>query len=281
MRNAGVVIEEQLAAIANLATTYPWELLVVDNGCTDDSIERVEQYRDRIANLRVVPAHERAGLAFARNVGAAASAAEIVAFCDADDIVAPQWLQRILEPFDDNPRVMVGGALEFATLNSDQVRFWRGYDERMTALVVGFNYLPHAIGANFAIRRSDFLGLGGCDEQFVGSSDEIDLCWRAQESGLELLFAPDAVIAYRLRENIRDTMRQQHGYGRSAAGLYRVHRDRMPRRSLGEVVAPYWMLISRVHQLLRGPQLRGRWLTNAAYWAGRVRGSAEQRVWFG
>jgi GT2 family glycosyltransferase len=228
-----------------------------------------------------VPAHERAGLAFARNVGAAASTAEIVAFCDADDIVKPQWLQEILAPFDATERVMVGGALEFATLNSEQVRFWRGYEERMTGLVVGFNYLPHAIGANFAIRRADFLALGGCDEQFVGSSDEIDLCWRAQLAGITLVFAPEAVISYRLRESIRDTMRQQRGYGRSAAGLYRVHRDRMPPRSVGAVVAPYWLLLTRVHQLVRGARMRGRWLTMAAYWTGRIQGSVEQRVWFG
>lgn len=281
VRNAGPVIEEQLEALVRQQTTFTWELLVVDNGCTDDSIERVERFRSRLPKLRVVPAGEKAGLAYARNSGAAASTAEILAFCDADDVAEPQWLQQMLKPFAARRSILVGGALEFATLNSEIVRFWRGYGERMTELVQGFGHLPHAIGANFAIARADYLALGGCVETFVGSSDEIDLCWRAQAAGMALVFAAEGTIGYRLRPTIRETMRQQYGYGRSAVALFRAHRDRMPKRTFAQTVEPYWLLVSRVHQLVRGPRMRGRWLTNAAYWAGRIRGSIEQRVWFG
>lgn len=74
-----------------LAQTYShMEVIVVDDGSKDDTVERLKQYRDRI---RVV--HQtNAGPAAARNRGIAVSRGELIAFLDSDDIWLPQMIER-------------------------------------------------------------------------------------------------------------------------------------------------------------------------------------------
>src|SRR5581483_9660233 len=86
--------------------------------------------------------------------------------------------------------------------------------------VAHFN-LPYAFGANFAVQRPAFLAIGGCDEQFVGCSDDVDLSWRIQLAGGALSFAPDAVVHYRLRPDLRSARRQMWNYGRTEARMRR------------------------------------------------------------
>src|SRR5437763_2955065 len=59
----------QLAALAAQTYTGAWELVIVDNGCTDRSFEVVERWRARLPDLVVVDASARRGLNWARNAG--------------------------------------------------------------------------------------------------------------------------------------------------------------------------------------------------------------------
>src|SRR3546814_13097476 len=83
------VIRTQLDALAGQEWSEPWEFVVADNGSTDGTQDIVMSYRDRIPNLRLVDASDKRGLAPARNVGAREAAGESIAYCDADDEIAP------------------------------------------------------------------------------------------------------------------------------------------------------------------------------------------------
>lgn len=123
VNNAQDTVEEQLQALAVQDFDQPWELVVVDNRCSDETIAIVRRQADRIPRLRVVPASARAGLAYARNVGARAAAGEFLAFCDGDDAVRPQWLRALVETCPDMR--MVGGALALDRYNDQTSQFWR------------------------------------------------------------------------------------------------------------------------------------------------------------
>src|SRR2546423_10557404 len=84
---------EQLAALAEQTYTGAWEVLVVDNGCTDGSIDVALRFARRLPGLQIVDASERRSLAHARNRGAAEAQGDLLAFCDADDVVLPGWLE--------------------------------------------------------------------------------------------------------------------------------------------------------------------------------------------
>ena len=231
VRNGASTISDQMAALAAQECPDAWELLVVDNGCTDDTIRLVEQWRPRLRSLRVITASERQGLAYARNAGAAVAQGEVLAFCDADDVADGQWLAGLVRGAE--AAEIVGGRLELETLNDEVARYWRGMSDDDLSRPSAMGYLHYAIGANFAVRREAFEAVGGCDEAFTICGDDVDLSWRIQRNGGSLVFRDDAVMHYRLRNDMRGLGRQRYLYGQTEALLRRKFGDALPGRSIG------------------------------------------------
>jgi GT2 family glycosyltransferase len=277
VRNGGPLLDEQLVALSRQRMDERWELVVVDNGSTDDSMARVGRVADRFPHLTMVRADERAGLSYARNEGWRAAAGEVIAFCDADDVVRPDWLANLCAQVA--PGQLVGGALDYATLNDDTVRLWRSEEAAAESLPRWFRHLPCVMGANFAITRADLEKLDGFDER-MASSDEVDLSYRAAEQGMRITFAPDAVVAYRLRTSLAATLRQSVLYGRYNVRLYRKYRATMPEQPMRWTVDYYSELLRDSPDVFRGRAMRGRWLCLAAYRWGRISGSIRERIWY-
>jgi glycosyltransferase involved in cell wall biosynthesis len=98
--NYGHYIEEALESV--LAQEFPpdqREILVVDDGSTDDTAERLRKYGDSIRYFQ----KPNGGQATAFNFGFAAARGEIFATLDADDVWLPDKLRRVCETFENNP----------------------------------------------------------------------------------------------------------------------------------------------------------------------------------
>ncbi|MES1211451.1 MAG: glycosyltransferase family 2 protein, partial [Acidobacteriota bacterium] len=97
--NAASTLRDQLDGLAGQTWSgdweRDWEVIVADNGSTDGSQALVESYRGRIPGLRVVDASDRKGQAHARNVGSVHATGDALLFVDADDQVAPGWLEAL------------------------------------------------------------------------------------------------------------------------------------------------------------------------------------------
>jgi glucosyl-dolichyl phosphate glucuronosyltransferase len=78
------------------------EVIIVDNGSSDDTSRIAASFCENHANFRYVR-ENRVGLAIARNTGIAVSSADVVAFTDDDAEPEPSWLQRTLGRFDEQP----------------------------------------------------------------------------------------------------------------------------------------------------------------------------------
>lgn len=275
VRNAASTIGEQLEALSR-QTFDRWELVVVDNGCTDGTLDIVEAWRAQLPDVRVVAAHERAGLAYARNVGVRAAVRPAIAFCDGDDAVDANWLTvlwRDLQRFDH-----VGGALDVTKLSDPDAIFWRDGSPTRNGLYVAHGYLPHPVGANFAVWRNVYLEVGGCDEQFIACSDDVDLSWRIQEAGRTLGFSPEAIVNYRLRSSMRDVVKQRWAYGRTEGLLRRKYGSKMKVQPLMPYLKFMLRVVPRVDHLIRSRKLRGRWLCLVSYRGGRLYGALQNRV---
>jgi GT2 family glycosyltransferase len=275
VRDVAGTIGEQLAALAAQDFARPWEVVVADNGSHDGTLDLVRAWSDRLPDVRVVRADGRPGVSHARNVGVAAARAELIAICDGDDVVAPGWLSALVaagQRYD-----LVAGRLDDGPLNPPPVQAWRRPHPHDGAPVIR-DFLPYAVGANCAVWKRVVADVGGWSEDYVIGGNDVDFSWRAQLRGHRLGFAPDALVLYRFRSDLRSWARQSFYSGRASAHLvadFRAHglRPNPPRH-----VARSWLrLVVRAHRLL-APGPRGWWVGEAAAAVGRVLGSFRYRV---
>lgn len=276
LRNEADHVAEQLAALAAQEYGGAWELVAVADGCTDGSVEIVESRRSELPPLRLV-ATSRRGLNRARNAGAAAARGDLLAFCDADDVVAPGWLAALVDAASEAD--VVGGALDLDTLNDERVCAWRP-SERPTDLLVAHGFLAYVPGGNCAIWADAARELGWDESYRFGSSD-VEFAWRARLAGYRLAFAADAVVRQRYRAGLAAALRQHLRYGASAPHLYRgFRRSGMRSPGLHGAVATWSGLLRNAPELFRSPERRGHWLRLSAVSAGRLAGSARWRAFY-
>lgn len=275
--NAEQTLMAQLDALAQQDLDADWELVVADNGSTDRSLEITAEWSRRTGrSVRIVDASARRGTSHARNRGVAASRGTYIAVCDADDVVEPAWLRKIVEGLGDHD--MVGGRLLTDRLNDDRCRMWRRQPD--AALPRSMRFLPYATGANVGLRRSMFDAIGGWSEDYVDGGDDIEYAWRAQLAGFSLGYVPDAGIHYRYRSGLQALAKQYYRYGTMAPQLYRDYRRFGAQRSSLRHAARRWMLLIRDVHLLCDGVGRGTWVRKASLYLGRLRGSLRCRVWY-
>jgi GT2 family glycosyltransferase len=275
VRNGAATIVEQLAALAEQNYGDSWEVVVVDNGSTDATLDVVGPWQARLPAMRIVTAAQRVGLAYARNTGVAAAQGRGLAFCDADDVADRRWLSELAAGLEEAD--IVGGRLEVDLLNSDLARSWRGLPEADLRRPIILDYLPYAVGANFAVRRQAFESVGGCDEAFLSCGDDVDLSWRIQRRGGDLGFREEAIMHYRLRTDLMGLMRQRYRYGRAEGLLRAKFADAVAPTSWRESVWVDRYLLKRSWYLVGGASRRGSWLAKVSHRAGQLAGLARNR----
>lgn len=206
--NAAETIGAELDALAEQTFEGAWEVLVCDNGSTDETAAVAASYADSLPVLRVVDASAVRGPGAARNAGAAAASAPLLAFCDADDVVASDWLAVMRSALEE--ATLVTGRprrLEFNSRPEDPQYFTWGIYR-----VPFFPYLPGAGAGNMGVHRDAFLSVGGFDES-LHTGEDLDLCWRLQLAGHQLVEEPAAVVTVSNREGLRATIAQTYAYG--------------------------------------------------------------------
>ncbi|WHP18720.1 glycosyltransferase family A protein [Cellulomonas sp. ES6] len=205
-RDAAATLPDQLRALAAQRAERSWEVIVADNGSTDGTRDVVEDARSWLPQARLVDASGTPGAGAARNAAAEVARGGTLLFCDADDVVAPGWIDALGAAVDRTG--VVAGRLEWHRLNDRSARRSRALPQ-----VEGLQYteplpwLPCAAASNLGIGRELFHRIGRFDPRARWLQDT-DLCWRAQLAGSRLEFEPAAVVHMRLRHGLRDTWDQ-------------------------------------------------------------------------
>jgi glycosyltransferase involved in cell wall biosynthesis len=274
-RDCADTIGEQLEALADQRYDGEWEVIVADNGSTDDLHEQVARYRGRLPGLRIVPAGERRGSGYARNVGALAATGGSLAFCDADDIVGAGWLPAMARDLAEHD--LVATPCETERLNDPAIRRTRRAGipgERLPYPP----YLPHAGGSGLAVKRELFHALGGFDETLPRLQDT-DFCIRAQLAGTSLHYLTDAVIHVRFKRAFAEIFRQGREYGEGNARLQARYASGL-RSTRGWWKWPFrhWRAIGRalLHVYDRGARAQLAWVLG--WQVGRMYGTVRYRV---
>ena len=198
---------------------YPdYEVILVDDGSTDSTAEIANKY----PTVRYIR-HENRGLSFARNTGINAALGEIVAFTDSDCRADEDWLAYIVGDLLNSDFVGIGGH-----------NFLPPEDSNVSAAVMASPGGPahvmltdrdaeHIPGCNMAFYKWALDEIGGFDPIFIKAGDDVDVCWRLQESGYKIGFSSAGFVWHHRRATVKAYLKQQAGYGEAEAMLYRKH----------------------------------------------------------
>jgi GT2 family glycosyltransferase len=201
--NGRAHLERCLEALAS-QTLADFEVIVVDNGSTDGSVELLRKSYPRV---RVIALPRNVGFAAGNNAGILASSATFIATLNNDTEAHPRWLEQLVEPARRDPTVgMVASKMLFAhqpnTINSAGIALdlagiaWDrlggapdNNDERVEEI-----FGPCAGAALYRRAMLDEIGL--FDEEFFAYLEDVDLAWRARLAGWRCLYAPQAVVSH-------------------------------------------------------------------------------------
>jgi glycosyltransferase involved in cell wall biosynthesis len=276
-RNGAAFLARQLDALATQDTGTPFEVIVADNGSDDASVAVALEFQERIPGLRIVDASARRGQAFARNKGAAAARGCSLLFVDADDEVAPGYLEAMAGALTRHE--FVSAAFDTETLNRNWSNGTRA-SHQLRGVQNSFGFLPFAGGGGLGIRRDVFDRVRGFDVDHWRSGQDIDFCWRVQLAGSPLEFVPEAVLRVGFRSSLSGMYRQGRHYGRGEAFLYsKFRRLGMPRSPVKRAMWRWWTLARRLPRLRTRRDL-GNWLRRAGESVGRLQGSVRHMVLF-
>lgn len=265
--NAAHVIGEQFSALAAQTDAPPFEIVVSDNGSTDDLATVISQWQERLPLLRRVDAARGRGVSVARNVGIERAATDKILICDADDRVSPGWVAAMVAGLDTSP--LVSGPVE-TTLLSGRSAAWVPIEQRTLDLFETWGGRTYGIGCNLGLRREVWEDVGGFDERFPAGGEEIDFAWRAWDLGLRFAYVPGALLHYRIRTDLRGVMRQQYNSGRGVSTLYAKFRPpEVKPKSLARRVH-HELLLLKSFPWRGGSDARRSWIVHMAFEAGKL-----------
>lgn len=179
--NDAATITTCLEALLAQSIADKLQIIVVDDGSTDDGPARVERYP-------VVLCHQKnAGPAAARNAGVRVAQGDIILFLDADCVAPLRWAEQMLAAFSSPDIASAMGGIDSATRELLPQLIQTEIEERYRKLS-GTRTIDFFASVAVAIRHEVFLDLGGFREDFRYSEDA-ELAYRINQQGSKMVLA--------------------------------------------------------------------------------------------
>ena len=207
--NGKKMLERFLPSVT-LHSTGDTEVIIADNGSTDDSLAFV---REHYPQLRIIELDKNYGFAGGYNRALEQVEADYYVLLNDDVEVTPNWIEPVIAQMEQHPQTAIcqpkllmydqrdtfeyaggaGGFIDkygypfcrgrmFTTLEQDRGQ----YDDPCPIF--------WASGAAMFVRSSVWKELGGLDDDFFAHMEEIDFCWRAKNAGYEVEYCPHSVV---------------------------------------------------------------------------------------
>ena len=245
--NAGDDLERCLTSLAENPPALPHEIIVVDNGSSDDCVNRAKN-----AGAQVVEAGSNLGFARATNIGIRKSRGANLLLLNSDTVVPPRSIDGLREELDRHPDVAIVGPRLVDGRGRPELSFgpaigpineWR-QKRRARGDIEGLTrrrqYPDWVSGACLLVRRPDAEAVGLLDERFFMYTEDVDFCKSIRSRGRRVLFTPDVEIVHLRGRSVAAAPEEtERARRRSQIAFYEKHH-------------PSWAPILRVYLKLRG-----------------------------
>lgn len=203
--NGRKLLEKNLPAVLKACQNWSkspsadgWEMVVVDDASTDDSIGFLQK---NYPQIKIVEHKKNQRFAENCNSGVKAAKGEIVVLLNNDVAPEADFLEPLIRHFRD-PKVFAVGCLEkderegkIILSGRSEGKFQRGFLIHWRAKDQNQNETLWATGGSLAADREKWLKLGGMDDLFRPAYwEDIDLSWRARKAGWKILFEPNSIV---------------------------------------------------------------------------------------
>jgi len=228
--NAEENINSALSSLSQ-QEVFPDEIILVDNGSTDNSLKIIQEFKEVNKGLTIVLASEsKKGPAAARNKGLGLAHADAVAFMDSDCIAEKDWVKNLKELYQDPSVCAIGGVTRIYEPRTS-IEKVQAMDEFYSAKI-DYTRKSHLLLGNLLVtnnssyRKEIINKLGGFDDSFLVGED-VDLYMRLLErltSEEKVLVHCDKVkMWHRPRKTFAELIRQKFSYRVALARLVKRH----------------------------------------------------------
>jgi len=184
---------ERLVISLNSQTIKPCEIIVIDDGSTDNTTKTINHLKKKYKLLKYFK-QKNSGPAVARNNGAKKTKGNLILFTDSDCVPDKNWIKEMTSPFEQKGVVGVQGAYKTKQTpliaRFGQIEIEQRYDRMINQKEIDW------IGSYSAgFKRKNFLELGGYDESFpIASGEDPEFSFRLAKNGGKLIFNPNAIV---------------------------------------------------------------------------------------
>ena len=210
-------------------TMNPFEIIVADGGSTDSTVEIIHNEFKAVIVLK----NEKRTAAAGRNLGIKMAKGNIIAFTDGDCIVDKYWLENIDSFFNKYDIDGMRGKVCNAPPRNRIDRYWGELaweklmffgDEAMDINDKDIRVV--LVTANCAYTKRFLYKIKGFNNWFGNNAEDVDLCWRAIESGARLKYNPEARIFSHNITTVRAVIKKSFRNGVSSSKLQKKYGSR-------------------------------------------------------
>jgi glycosyltransferase involved in cell wall biosynthesis len=178
-------------------TKKPSEVVIVDGGSSDKTVEIIRHYQKKHGNIKVLV--EKGGIAHGRNTSIEIAEGEVIVQIDSGCIAKPDWLEKITEPFVNKNVDIVAGFYEMpaATPLQAAINVFHGVPpERFDPK----NFIPSA--RSVAFRKAVWEKIGGYSEKLAGAGEDTLFFYEAQKFNFRIVRVGEARVIWEEARNL-------------------------------------------------------------------------------
>ena len=215
-----------LQSLLNNISIQDFEIIIVDNGSSDNSANKA---KEKFPMINLLKAETNLGYSGGCNIGAKNAKGEYIIFLNNDTLHTKNWIEELITFLDKNPQAGAAQPKILNAINRDKFDYAGaagGYIDKycfpfargriFNTLEDDINQYEHpkkifwASGAGFIIRREILTKLSYFDNIYFAYMEEIDLSWRLQAMGWSIWNVPSSIIYHYGKQTIKENSFKSH-----------------------------------------------------------------------